>query len=63
MTTVLADGRTVVLCAVTLTLGGGSCRLPSKKLPRGTYDIVARYEGSSTFKPSTSGPRTLTVSR
>lgn len=54
----------VTVCVIRLKSSRtGSCRLPSKKLAPGTYQLVARYSGSADFTASASGKVTLRVAR
>lgn len=54
---------TRVLCRITLAAAKGSCSLSPVDLAPGTYTLVARYGGSSTFGPSSSPSARLTVQR
>ncbi|MFZ2056946.1 MAG: G1 family glutamic endopeptidase [Acidimicrobiales bacterium] len=54
---------TTVLCVITLSGATGSCTLPAKKLPAGSYAFVATYGGITNFKGSTSAKETLTVAK
>lgn len=50
------------LCVVSLsTSGKGSCTLSAKRLPAGTYALIASYGGSSDFGTSVSTKETLKV--
>jgi hypothetical protein len=51
------------LCTITLIRGKGTCSLSVKELPVGTYEISARYGGSSELQPSTSLRRKLVVTK
>jgi hypothetical protein len=46
-------GRKTV-CALQLKAGRASCTLSARQLRRGTYQLQARYSGSSAFRPATS---------
>jgi len=59
--TVTVKESTTTLCTITLSAAKGSCTLSSKKLPAGTYSLVATYNGSTNFAGSTSAKETLTV--
>ena len=48
--------------AITLSSGNGSCRL-AMQLGAGTYSLLATYDGSAAFGPSTSAKKTLTVAK
>jgi hypothetical protein len=56
---VTASGAT--LCVIGLSGGRGSCSLSASQLAVGTYHVVASFQGSGSFDPSTSGAQTLTV--
>ena len=56
---VTASGQSI--CVVGLSGGRGSCSLSASQLAVGTYHVVASFEGSRDFDPSTSGAQTLTV--
>jgi len=62
---VAVESGTRFLCSIHVYhRGQGSCSPSARALARGTYRIVAHYSGNRHyFKPSTSGPRTLTVLR
>ena len=49
------------LCVVKLSKGKGSCMLSRKKLPVGTYSLVANYKGTKNLATSASAPAVLTV--
>ena len=49
------------ICTITLTSGKGSCALTARKLPVGTYTLVAAYRGSPDFASSISPRKTLKV--
>jgi hypothetical protein len=51
------------LCRVQLSAGKGSCSPPSRSLPVGSHEVVARYEGSNGLKVSVSVAHTLSVSK
>jgi hypothetical protein len=59
--TVTVTQSTTTLCVIKLSGAKGSCTLSAKKLPVGTYSLVATYGGSANFKGSTSTKETLTV--
>jgi hypothetical protein len=48
-------------CVIDLRAGTGSCRLGSKRLPAGRYQVVADYAGSIDFRASSSRNGTLTI--
>jgi hypothetical protein len=50
-------------CAGFLSKGVLTCTLPREVLPIGSYQLTAFYDGSPAFSGSTSGQRTLTVTR
>jgi uncharacterized repeat protein (TIGR02543 family) len=51
-----------LLCVVAINVhGNGQCTLEAKTLRRGTYSVVARYEGNDFYNPSTSGSARLRV--
>ena len=54
---------TKTLCTITLASAVGSCTLSSRKLPAGTYSLVATYSGSASFEASASASSTLTVAK
>jgi hypothetical protein len=56
---VTASGATV--CVIGLSGGRGSCSLSPSQLAVGTYHVVASFQGSGSFDPSSSAARTLTV--
>jgi hypothetical protein len=49
------------LCVITLKSGKGACTLTPKRLGGGTYQIAARYQGSTDFTTSASAKQTLVV--
>lgn len=55
-------GRTTV-CVITLKSGKGGCTLTAKKLPAGTYTLIAAYPGSADFGSSASAKKTLTIAK
>jgi hypothetical protein len=57
--TVKAGGA--IVCVITLSGGKGSCTMTAKRLPPGTYSLVASYPGNTDFTASTSGKKPLTV--
>ncbi|MHB1777924.1 MAG: Ig-like domain repeat protein, partial [Acidimicrobiales bacterium] len=59
---VVVKSGTKRLCTVTLSGGSGTCSPFAKALPAGADPVVARYTGSTDFRPSTSASATLTVS-
>ncbi len=59
---VTVKASTGTLCLIRLRSGKGSCRLSPKKLKARTYRISATYDGSMSFKDSTS-VKTLTVAK
>jgi hypothetical protein len=61
--TVTIKQAATTLCTITLSSGKGSCTLSAKKLPVGTYYLVARYGGSANFGSSASVTETLTVAK
>jgi hypothetical protein len=50
-------------CVLTLAGGKGSCTLGAKALKPGRYEITASYGGSHAYAGSTSGSKTLTVTK
>ncbi len=56
--TVRLKDATTILCTIALS---SSCRLSARRLPVGTYGLVAAYGGDSDFYGSVSPIRTLTV--
>jgi hypothetical protein len=54
---------TTTLCVITLSSAKGSCTLSAKKLPVGTYHLVATYGGSTDFDGSTSVKESLMVAK
>lgn len=60
---VVVESETKILCSIHLYRGTGICSPAARALARGSYKIVAHYDGDKNFKPSTSSPRTLTVLR
>ncbi len=52
---------TTVVCTIVLSLGKGSCTLSARRLPAGSYFLVARYGGSINFQASTSVKITVVV--
>jgi len=60
--TVVVKSGTKRLCTVTLSGGSGTCSPFAKALAVGTDPVVARYTGSTDFRPSTSASASLTVS-
>ena len=60
---VVVESRSRFLCLIHLHRGKGSCSLFPRELARGSYKIVAYYNGDTNFKPSVSGEQTLTVLR
>jgi hypothetical protein len=52
---------TTAVCAITLSLGKGSCRLSANKLKAGLYHVVATYDGSGNFRGSASVKKILNV--
>ena len=54
---------TATLCTISLSAGDGSCTFPAKKLPVGTYRLVATYSGSAAFDASASATKTLTIAK
>lgn len=52
--------RTAV-CVITLVSGSGSCVLPARKLPAGSYRLIAGYPGSAGFAASVSASQPLVV--
>ncbi|MGO9101642.1 MAG: Ig-like domain-containing protein [Mycobacterium sp.] len=61
--TVTVNESSTKLCTLTLSGAKGSCTLSAKKLPAGTYSLVATYGGSTNFAGSTSTKETLTVAK
>jgi hypothetical protein len=61
-TVTVASGSTSV-CVITLTSGKGSCTLTARKLPPGSYHLVATYGGSAGFGGSASAAKTVTVAK
>lgn len=61
LVTVKAGSATI--CTITLRGGKGTCTLSASKLRPGTYELVARYGGRSTYAASASAKKTLTVTR
>ena len=59
--TVKAGSATV--CTITLAKAKGTCTLKASQLRRGTYHLTATYHGSQTHAASTSGKKTLTVTK
>jgi Bacterial Ig-like domain (group 3) len=59
--TVRAGNRT--LCVIKLAKGQGSCRLGTKALKPGHYQLTAAYGGSQTYRGSRSGRKTIAVSK
>ena len=51
------------LCTVTLAKGKGTCALKAKKLHPGHYKVRATYGGDLVYAASTSGTKTLTVTK
>jgi hypothetical protein len=58
---VRAGGKTV--CVIKLAGGKGSCLLAAKALKPGRYQLTAGYGGSKTYAGSTSGSKTLAVTK
>ena len=57
---IMAGGR--LLCVVAINVHGeGHCTLDAKTLRRGTYSVVATYDGNAFFTTSSSGPARLRV--
>jgi hypothetical protein len=55
-------GKTVLVCAITLTGGRGTCKPSSGEVvPTGTLAVTAKYVGDSNFSGSTSAPGTWKV--
>jgi hypothetical protein len=54
---------TTKLCVIKLKAARGSCRLSRKRLPAGTYSLVATYGGSTAFDASASAHEGLKVSQ
>ncbi len=48
-------------CQITLSSGKGSCTLPATYFNAGNRQMVATYNGSSSFKRSASGKETITI--
>jgi hypothetical protein len=48
-------------CQITLSAGKGSCTLPPAYFSAGNRNMVATYNGSSSFKHSASAKRTVTI--
>jgi hypothetical protein len=48
-------------CQITLSSGKGSCTLPVTYFNAGNRQMVATYNGSSSFKRSASGKETITI--
>ncbi len=48
-------------CQITLSSGKGSCTLPATYFNAGDRQMVATYNGSSSFKRSASGKETITI--
>jgi hypothetical protein len=59
--TVTAGEATV--CVFTLSHGKGTCTLPARKLPPGTYHLTAKYGGSQVYAGSVAPRKTLTVTK
>lgn len=59
-TVTVRAGRTAV-CVITLASGSGSCALPARKLPAGSYRLIAGYPGSAGFAASASAAQPLVV--
>jgi Bacterial Ig-like domain (group 3) len=59
--TVTIKAGNTVLCKITLTSGGGSCKLGQKQLAPGTHHVAADYQGATYFAPSASAAHTLKV--
>ncbi len=57
---VIAAGKTTV-CTLTLRSGKASCTLRARQLKAGSYQLQARYSGSSIFATSRSATSRLTV--
>ena len=59
----ITDAR-ATLCTITLSGGKGSCSLKARKLPAGTYSLVATYAPNPTnFEGSASKAAALTVAK
>lgn len=59
--TVAIKAGNTVLCRITLSSGGGSCKLGAKGLGAGTHHVTAAYAGATYFGSSTSASKTLKV--
>ena len=51
----------ITICVITLAHGAGACHLANGQLGPGTYQLVARYPGTASYRPSSSPDQTLTV--
>jgi hypothetical protein len=60
---VIVKAGSVRLCAITLRGGRGNCKLAARKLRTGAHHLRAGYGGSTTYRGSTSGRHTLTVTK
>jgi hypothetical protein len=60
---VMIKAGTATVCDIALKSGRGTCALTAKKLPVGTYHLVATYAGNADFTTSVSVRKTLTVTR
>jgi len=60
--TVILRDSTTTLCVITLSGGGGACRLAATRLGAGTYHLVASYDGNANVS-SSAAEGTLTVSK
>lgn len=60
---VVIKSSSVTVCTITLAKAKGACTLKPRQLRRGTYHLTATYGGSPVYAASTSGKKTLTVTR
>jgi hypothetical protein len=57
----LGGREAAIVCVVTLNSGKGSCKLKSKALKPGTYELTATYGRSADVLTSSSPKKKLTV--